>query len=127
MSKKLKSEIISDFLNLLKDCDREYTAATSLLKDSEDASQDLLHQIELKDTYAERCKTATKLATVRRDRRYYKDMKQEAELLHDFKDEYSKAINALQQVLGRMRKVEEYHEERNYKPRIIKGESTTHD
>ena len=122
MSQKLKSEIISDFLNLLKDCAREYTAATSLLKDSEDASQDLLHQIELKDTYAERCKTATKLATVRRDRRYYKDMKQEAELLHDFKDEYSKAINALQQVLGRMRKVEEYHAERNYKPRIIKGE-----
>ena len=59
---------------------------------------------------------------MRRDRRYYKDMKQEAELLHDFKDEYSKAINALQQVLGRMRKVEEYHAERNYKPRIIKGE-----
>ena len=122
MSKRLKSEIISDFLNLMKDCDREYTAATSLLKDSDDASQDLLHQIELKDTYTERCKTATKLATVRRDRRYYKDMKQEAELLYDYKHEYSKAINELQQVLGRMRKVEEYHAERNYIPRIIKGE-----
>ena len=122
MPKKLKSEIISDFLNLLKDCDREYTAATSLLKDSEDASQDLLHQIELKDTYAERCKTATKLATVRRDRRYYKDMKQEAELLYDYKHEYCKAINELQQVLGRMRKIEEYHADRSYIPRIIKGE-----
>lgn len=122
MSKKLKSEIISDFLNLLKDCDREYTAATSLLKDSEDASQDLLHQIELKDTYAERCKTATKLATVRRDRRYYKDMKQEAEILYNYKHEYCKAINELQQVLGRMRKIEEYHADRSYIPRIIKGE-----
>lgn len=117
-----KSEIIQDFLDLVKDCESKYPFAVEHIKKSEQATQDLLHRIELDTDYKARCKIATMLSNVRKDRRYYKDLKEEAEILVDFKAEYGKAINALKQCLGDMRHVEKYHEERHYFPRVIKEE-----
>ena len=117
-----KSEIIQDFLDLIKDCENKYPFAVDNIKKSEQATQDLLHMIELDADYKTRCKTATMLSNVRKDRRYYKDLKEEAEILVDFKAEHGKAINALKQCLGDMRHIEKYHAERHYFPRVIKEE-----
>ena len=117
-----RSEIIQDFLDLIKDCESKYPFAVDNIKKSEQATQDLLHTIELDADYKERCRAATTLSNVRKDRRYYKDLKEETEILVNFKSQNTKAINTLKQCLGEMRRVEKYHEGRHYYPRIIKEE-----
>ena len=119
--KRLKSEIISDFLNLMLNAPFTYCAAYKAVNDEDKLAGDLLHEIELDGTTcAKRSKTATALRTNRLDRRYYKDIVEEYEPLNDYlKDpNIDKAIRKLSQVLGDVRKAEKYHADRKYKPRV---------
>lgn len=118
---KLKSEIISDFLNLMLNTPSIYSAAYKAVNEEDKLASDLLHEIELDGTTcAKRSKTATALRTNRLDRRYYKDIVEEYSPLNEFlKDgNNDKAIKKLMQVLGDVRKVEKYHEDREYRPRV---------
>lgn len=124
MSDRKRSEIISDFINLMeKDGKQLRTWAEEIRMQCDRATQDILHQIELGDA-KERPKLATQLAHIRRDRRYYKDIEEECNILADWieKDNHKLALRHLSETLGALRKVERYHDSREYHPRIIKGD-----
>lgn len=94
-----------------------------MLKREDDLHNDILHKFELeKLSYSERCRLATVLVNNRKDRRYYKDHVEELEpIINHMKDPVSiKAINILKQLLGEVRKVEKYHRNRTYTPRVMK-------
>ena len=117
---KLKSEIIRDFLNLVLNCPRIHNAAYQAVGQEDKLTVDLLHAIEIDgDDRATRNKAATALRLNRLDRRYYKDIMEEYEPIHKFLQDPAneKAIKKLTQVLGDVRKVEKYHEDRTYRPR----------
>ena len=90
-------------------------------KEQEKLTQDILHKMEDEKTKnSERNKLATKLAICRRDRRYYKDRVQELEPMIKFIQENRKMTNVLKQVLGEVRKIERYHADRTYYPRVMR-------
>ncbi len=60
----------------------------------------------------------------RRARRQCKDTIEELEVLASWLDKNKAAVNQLKQALGEMRKVEKYHENRSYHPRVMGGEET---
>lgn len=82
----------------------------------------MIHSIEFCNDSKKRSKTATALHSIRKDRRYYKDMNEEAGVIVDYLENHKKAVEKLKFVLGEMRKVEAYHENRTYKPRVIQIE-----
>lgn len=117
---KSKSQIISDFLTLIEEAKSEYALAEEYLDKSHRATQDLLHSIEFENSSRERSKMATQLHTIRLDRRYWKDIFEEAEPILEYYKQHQKAINCLKEVLGKERRVESYHAERAYTPKFFK-------
>ncbi|MEY8369600.1 hypothetical protein AALA24_12665 [Anaerovoracaceae bacterium 42-11] len=119
MKNKLKSEIIADFLDLIEQCKIDYKISDEKIGQADKASSDMIHSIEFCNDSRKRSKTATQLHNIRKDRRYYKDMNEEAAVIIGYLEEHKKAAEKLKFVLGEMRKVESYHENRTYKPRVI--------
>ena len=125
MANKLPSTYLSDFLNFVSDAQVRYRICSEEMNNQEKLTQDYLHSLELDDLdRGERSKIATKLALNRKDRRYYKDRVEELEpIVEFFKDPNNKKVfDKLTQVLGVVRKQEEYHKTRTYKPRVLKEE-----
>ena len=112
------SEQISAFLRFCTESEKSLTGAFARESQLNAVTQDILHDLELGDlNYKERAKVATKLAGVRKERRLEKDTIEE---LEDFISWYSdqntkKVLDQLRNVLGKVRKQEEYHENRVYK------------
>lgn len=124
-SEKL-SEKLSELICFLRNSLNEYQYYYTKVGEQEKLQTDLIHRIELEASrYSERCKIATQLYKCLLDRRYYKDRLEEraplAALLQD--NQYKNILNALAQTLGEVRKVERYHENRLYKPRILKNKT----
>lgn len=117
------SEKLSDFLNFVRLAQAEYKTSFDEVNIKDKQTQDYLHDLELSNlTYKERCKVATQIARCRKERRYYKDVSETLEPLVLFFEEpqNKKVLNELMQILGKMRKSEQYHENRNYIPRVNK-------
>lgn len=118
--KKNYSTIISDFLTIVRIAEQNYKVYEDLLANEDKLTQDILHTLELEDiNYNEKAKLATKLKTNRKDRRYYKDVFMIIEELVKWKQEYKQSYEMLKQLLGRVRKIEQYQKERNYYPRTV--------
>lgn len=123
---KNPSEYITEFLNFLSSVESSYKFCLDEMKRQEQLTQDYLHSLELDNLkYEERSKVATKLATNRKDRRYFKDRVEEYEPLVEFlkNPQNKKAIDELKQVLGKVRKQESYHKDRVYIPRVLKNKN----
>jgi len=119
------SQHISDFLDYISDVQKKYKYYNDLYENENKVSQDLLHKLELEATgYKERNKIATILAVSRKDRRFYKDYIEELQPIYDLTvDQKHKAFfNQLREALGKVRKAEEYHKDRKYYPRVLRGE-----
>lgn len=117
------SEQITNFLNFIAAAQSHYKFCKEEQEKQEDLTQDFLHSLELDGlNYGERSKLATKLVTNRKDRRYYKDRVEELEpIVAFFSDpQNKKMLDKLQQVLGQVRKQENYHKDRTYTPKILK-------
>lgn len=117
------SEQITNFLNFITAAQSHYKFCEEEMKKQEALTQDYLHSLELDGlNCSERSKLATKLATNRKDRRYYKDRVEELEpIVTFFADQQNKKmLDRLQQVLGQVRKQENYHKDRTYTPKILK-------
>ena len=117
------SEQITNFLNFITAAQSHYKFCDDEMHKQEQLTQDYLHSLELDDLKcSERSKIATKLATNRKDRRYYKDRVEELEpIVTFFADQQNKKmLDRLQQVLGQVRKQENYHKDRTYTPKILK-------
>lgn len=118
---KKRSEYLSDFLDFLEATRQEYTFAVDGLRQEDERTQDILHAIELGDyTYQMRCKLGTELKLNRQARRSYKDIIEESEVILEYMKEHKKALDMLTQILGKVRKQENYHANRTYRPRVRK-------
>lgn len=118
------SEQISDFIKLINSAVPSFNYFYDKMLEQDKITQDILHKLELEDVkYNERARLATELQKVRRDRRKYKDCVEELELIKNFAldDKNKKFINNLGQLVGAVRKVEKYHADRHYFPRVVKG------
>lgn len=120
---KKPSEYISEFLNFVTDARTKYILYAEEERKQEQLTQDYLHSLELDGLKRdERSKIATKLVTNRKDRRYYKDRFEEFSPIVEFFDESTnkKVLNLMTKVLGDTRKIESYHKDRKYVPRVLK-------
>lgn len=123
INNKNPSEYISEFLDFISNINSAYNDCLDEMKKQEQLTQDYLHSLELDDLrYDERNKIATKLATNRKDRRYFKDRVEEYEPIIKFLNEpqNKNILNKLKNVLGEVRKMENYHKDRFYIPRVLK-------
>lgn len=112
------SEIIETFLTLFREAETRCAFAEELLEQTNKKTQDILHYLELENpNYKESAKKATELKRVRKQRRQYKDEVEELTDITAFVKENRKVIHDLEQLLGKVRKVEKYHTERQYVPK----------
>ncbi len=117
-------------ITFLRNCEKEYQHYFEKVGNQDKKQNDLLHFLELDDAnYSDRCKTATQLRHCLLERRYYKDRLEErapiAEFLSD--PQNAKLLDNLGRVLGEVRKMERYHINRNYTPRILKRKDSDSD
>lgn len=119
------SEHISSFLNLIREAQQEYNIAVSEEQDANNATQDILHSIELSENkYHDYARLAIALREVRQQRRRAKDTVQELQPIVDFSGDNMKFIKALERLLGDVRKAEKGTEGRFYSPRTDIVEQT---
>lgn len=72
------SEVISEFLNLIREVQQEYNIAIAEEQDANNATQDILHNIELcENKYHDYARLSIALREVRQQRRRAKDKEQE--------------------------------------------------
>ena len=116
-----KSEVVAQFLRLAGVAQRILDLAYEEVHSQDLLTNDLLHKLEL-GSAKDRNKVATQIAKCRKERRYYKDQVEEVEALINWMEENKDAFNKLKQVLGKMRKAEEWHESRTYVPRVLPAE-----
>jgi hypothetical protein len=120
---KKPSEYISEFLNFVAEAQVQHRLCSEEEDKQEKLTQDYLHSLELDDLKCnERSKIATKLAINRKDRRYFKDRVEEFEpIVKFFEDQQNKKmLDKLKEVLGQVRKQENYHKYRTYIPKVLK-------
>lgn len=119
--KKEASEALSEFLDFLDECERQYQTARDAVGLEDRRLQDLLHELEFAQDKAERNRVATKFQRSRRERRRQKDEVQRLELIVNFFNEqnHKNTVKKMRQLLGRQRKEEEFlRGKRTYKPRV---------
>lgn len=119
--KKEASETLSEFLDFLDTCERQYQTAKDAVGLEDRRLQDLLHELEFAQDKAERNRVATKFQRSRRERRRQKDEVQRLELIVNFFNEqnHKNTVKKMRQLLGRQRKEEEFlRGKRVYKPRV---------
>lgn len=129
------SDRLSDFLTFYDEAIKMYNYCFEMVNECDKLKCDLLHKIELSlfTDRNEENRVKTQLKQCLKDRRYYKDRVEELEpfvKLFIYIGEKSsdnssmiactKAINLLKTSLGTIRKMEDYHKNRTYKPRILK-------
>ena len=104
------SEIIDEFLNFLKYCDKEYKDCVTQVYKYDRMNQDFLYDIEFAHNYDERCKIATRVHKQRNDRRAMKDRVEFVEKVAKFyADKQNKQfIDRLKNLLTDQKKAEEY-------------------
>ena len=114
------SKKIKQFTDFLSGAQSAYAIELDGMHKEEKRLQDFLHAIEFEPSAKERSKICTKLYRSRLERRRYKDIVEELEEVIQFCDnpQNKKVLNQLTQLLGRARKVEKYHRERQYIPRV---------
>lgn len=120
------SEVISTFLDLISSSKKEFDVAESYVSEMDKELQDLVHKAELTDLRQnEKAKLMTELQKNRRERRYWKNKKDAYEPLNELLSnsaEFKRAIEQLKQVLGKVRKAEDYLSNRHYIPKAKKNQ-----
>mgnify|MGYP004607121529 CR=1 FL=1 len=123
--KILPSQFIKTFLDFIDVAKADYNYNLEAMKKEEKITQDYLHKLELEDlNYRERSKIATQLTSNRKARRNYKDNVEELEpIVEFFENPQNKSlVKKISELLGQVRKVENYHQKRFYTPKVISGE-----
>lgn len=85
-----------------------------------------LEECKVSDKARERSKLCTQLHRSRLNRRKYKDIFEETDDIVQFFNvgQHKKVLDQMGQLIGKVRKVEKYHENRVYIPRLQEGEDT---
>lgn len=112
------SERIADFLNFLREAQQEYNIAMAEEAEANNATQDILHTIELRDNkYHDYARLSIALRDIRQQRRRAKNRIQALQPIVDMAGENAQTIKAFERVLGEVRKAERNAESRVYTPR----------
>lgn len=109
---------IADFLSYMEEQCQMYDIARDMLKECDEATQDILHKMEIDPVkYKERARLATKLQSIRRQRRTAKDMTETTKIISIWVKDNKSIIGSLQRLLGDVRKAEKKQQNRTYIPR----------
>ena len=116
------SEQLAEAIGFLRDIQKEHQYFCNKLAETEKKELDLLHFLELdKAGYRERCKITTQLRRCLLERRACKDCVEERAPIAEFLmlPQNKSLLDRLGKALGDVRKMERYHENRSYSPRIL--------
>lgn len=117
------SQQVDAFLTFLRDTQRAYAIAETTEKEADNATQDILHALELQDhTDEELLDLARRLTQARRDRREAKDCREETTPVLEYTANYAPEVKHLEALLGNTRRIERNHQNRVYIPKS-KGKS----
>lgn len=112
------SEQIEKFLNFLREARQEYDIAVAEETEANNATQDLLHSLELDDNkYHDSARIALALKQIRKERREAKDKGVNLQPIIDWSTENIRVIQELEQLLGAVRKAERNSVGRRYIPK----------
>lgn len=115
------SEIISDFLQLVEESQSKYNFNYEQVNKQDLLKTDIEHKLELgKPDAKERTKLTKLLIKCLQERREYKDAAEQACVMCDFAEKNKNVMKTLREALGQMKKLENYHENRTYVPRVMK-------
>ena len=116
----MNSDKIKEFLDFVEACQNSYALACENMRREDDRLQDLLHAIEFETKARERSKMCTKLHNSRIERRYNKNIVELTEDIVNFFQEpqHKKTLEQMKQLLGKVRKVEKYHSNREYRQKL---------
>lgn len=115
------SQGIETFLTFMRETEQRYHIAEAEEQEANDATQDLLHIIELEDhDHDDYARLSEELKAVRQKRRKAKDTMSEAAPVLDWMDANRPVIKSLERLLGDVRKAEKNTEGRIYTPRVRK-------
>lgn len=114
------SDVLQEFLDYMKDCQKEYQICMVEVHKHEKRVQDFLHGLEFAENRQERNRIATQVSQSRKDRRRLKDRMQLLEGCARFYGDKSNKqfFDRMQSLVERQKKEEEFLEsDRIYKPR----------
>lgn len=112
------SQGLEDFLIYLRETEQQMHMAAQSEQEANDATQDILHRLELCDIDGETAETlALKLQAVRRQRRKAKDVLDQAILISEWMESHRPMVKELERLLGEVRKQERKSQNRIYTPR----------
>ena len=106
---------IESFLDYLRETEQQLHMAEQSEQEANDATQDILHRLELEDEDAERL--AYKLREVRRQRREAKDRIDQTAPVAAWLEERRTVVKELERLLGEVRKQERRASDRIYTPK----------
>lgn len=114
------SEQLKMLLDYLTEVENSYPYYKQEVERENLRTFDFVHEIEQEPLAPERSKLATKYRLTRLHRRACKDAMEDIEPIYDVLQmpECKKVRNALNQALGKCRKSEKYHENREYKNKV---------
>lgn len=131
--KKSEDEVLNflnstiEFMDGFQKLKANYEFYNNSMVKLEQATQDILHKFELdKMTSSEKNKWATKLANIRKDRRYYKNkaltLKMVIDLIEELEKDiqFTKGVNKFGNNVGAIRKKYLNLPNRVYSPKVIK-------
>lgn len=112
------SKGIEKFLDYLREMQQLYNISLMNESEANDATQDILHSLELEEhDYHETARLGKKLKEVRQQRRTAKDLIQQTEPIVEWVENNRTVIKGLERLLGDVRKEEKNTEGRFYTPR----------
>lgn len=122
---KKTSERIKAFLDFVEECRELNSVARSGVGEEDKRHQDLIHAIEFEDDPDKIARIGIRLHQNRVERRVHKDLFEVTDPVVQFAQDSQnkKTLDQMRQLLGKVRKVEKYHENRVYIPRIKEGSS----
>ena len=120
------SQGLENFLDYLRATEQQLHIAEQSEQEANDATQDILHRLELCDLQDEEAgDLAYKLREVRRRRRAAKDQTDQAAPVVAWLEDHRPVVKELERLLGEVRKQERRAKDRIYTPKtsILEGDS----
>ena len=120
---KMTSEKIKAFLDFVEECQELNSMARNGVAEEDKRHQDLIHAIEFEENPDRIAQIGMRIHQNRVERRVYKALFEVTDPVVQFTQDSQnkKALDQMRQLLGKVRKVEKYHENRVYIPRIKEG------
>lgn len=121
----MTSDKLTEFTKTIDSAVKLHRVCYDKINEMDKLHGDIVHAIELgTGGYKERARLATKLKECMLERRYWKDHLEELQPIVDFYGDPAnkKCVEAIKQVVGRVRGKEAYHQSRWYYPRSTDAE-----